>query len=209
MIIEKEFKDNGFDNIVCYSGRDITEDLIKRCLNLDTAFYEKEFYWDNTDIINVVKENPQMCFIFVDTIRQNIIGYSYWFPIKLDIINKFIHDKEPLLDIKKEYISGYKTSPVHLFLGGEAFVPGYDLMLLHKVIEDIFQWHILVLAQNGVKVDNICFDAVCDYDKFFLVKNVGLNNCVIKKNCSFYYGKYSPNIVYNESKYCKELKKYY
>ena len=210
MINEKEFIELGFDNIVSYSGKDITPELVDRCFKLDKAFYKEDFLWENTDIKNTILKYNQMCFVFIDKTRGNIIGYSYWFPIKAEILEKFKNERTALLDIKVEYISGFTTPPVHLFLGGEAFVPGYDLMNLHKAVENIFQYHILYLAQKkNIKIETINFDAVCQYDKEFLVPRTGLKNYSEKSNCLFYYGKYDPKTVYNESKYCEELKKDY
>ena len=94
MIIEKKFVESGFENVVSISGKDITEDLIKRCFNLDKVFYGKEFLWDNTDILDVIMKYNQMCFIFMDTENQNIVGYSYWFPIKSEILDRFVKDKK-------------------------------------------------------------------------------------------------------------------
>lgn len=209
MIIENEFRENGLDNIICYSGKDITDDFIKRCFNLDKAFYGKQFQWDTLGIENTIKKYNQMCFVFVDKERGNIVGYSYWFPLKLDVLNNYIKNKETLLGISEEDCSPFSVSPVHLFLGGEAFVPGYDLLTLHRVIEDIFQYHILCLAEKGIKVGTISFDAVCKYDEDYLVKRTNLKNCVQKNDCNFYYDKYYPDTVYNQSKYCNELKKFY
>lgn len=209
MIIENEFRERGFDNIICYSGKDITDSLIARCFKLDKAFYGKQFQWDNLGIETTIKKYNQMCFVFVDKTKGNIVGYSYWFPMKLEIINRYIKDKEVILGIKEEDCSPFNISPVHLFLGGEAFVPGYDLLNLHKVIEDIFQYHVLCLAEKGIKVETICFDAVCKYDEEYLVSRTNLSYKIIKNNCTFYYDKYSPNKMYYESKYCNDLKKYY
>jgi len=209
MIIEKKFIESGFENIISISGKDITADLIKRCFNLDRVFYGKEFLWENTDILNVILKYNQMCFIFMDTSNENIVGYSYWFPIKTEILDKFVEDKKALLDIKQEYCSGYQTSPINLFLGGEAFVPGYDLLNMHKVVEDIFQHHILHLAENGIKIDNICLDAVCKFDEEYLVPKLGVGNKFEKSNCIYYCGEYHPNTTYKDSQYCEKLKKYY
>jgi len=209
MIIEKEFVEQGIQNVVSYSGKDITPELIERCFKLDRVFYQQQFLWENTDIKNTILNNSQMCFIFVDRDQGNIVGYSYWFPIKEEIAQRFKEEKTILLDIKNEYCSGYKTSPIHLFLGGEAFVPGYDILNLHKAIEDIFQYHVLYLAKKGIKVETLSFDSVCQYDEQYLVSRTGLKNCVAKNNCSYYYDKYDPRVVYKDSKYCEELKIYY
>lgn len=209
MIIKNEFDEVGIDNVVAYSGKDITPELIDRCFKLDGAFYKKEFSWENTDIKNTILNNSQMCFIFIDNNRGNIVGYSYWFPIKKEILQKFIDEKNILLDIKNDYCSGFTAPSIDLFLGGEAFVPGYDLMNLHKAVEDIFQYHILHLAKKGIKVRTVSFDSVCQYDEEFLVARMGLKNRVQKKDCAFHYGKYNPKVVYSDSKYCSELEKFY
>lgn len=209
MIIEREFEEQGISNVVSYSGKDINEDLINRCFKLDKAFYRAQFLWEGTEVRNTILENSQMCFIFIDKNRGNIVGYSYWLPIKDSVLKRYKDENVALLDIKRDYCTGYKIANVNLFLGGEAFVPGYDLLNLHKAIENIFQMHVLHLAKNGVMIDTISFDSVCEYDEKYLVNRVGIKDYTIKKNCKYYYGKYDPRIVYKDSKYCTKLKEYY
>ena len=209
MIFDDEFTKYGLDNIICYSGKDITDDFIKRCFNLDRVFYGKQFQWNSLGIENTIKKFNQMCFVFLDKDRGNIVGYSYWFPVKEELITKYSQNKETLLAIKEEDCSPYNVSPVHLFLGGEAFVPGYDLYNLHKAVEDIFQRQILTLAKKGVKIGTVSFEAVCKYDEEYLLCRTNLKNKTKKDNSVFFYDNYSPKNMYNESKYCSELMEYY
>jgi len=209
MIIEQDFKNYGIQNVVAYSGKDINENLIDRCFKLDEVFYREQFKWDDTSIKETILANPEMCFVFIDKVKGSVVGYSYWFPIKTEVLDKFVREENPLLDIKKEYCTGYKSSPINLFLGGQAFVPGYDMAELHKAIEDIFQKHILFLAQNGIMVDTVSFDSVCSYDELYLVPRCGLTNRVEKKDCYYYFGKYNPKEFYRNSKYAQKLKEFY
>ncbi|MBE5736271.1 MAG: hypothetical protein E7356_02800 [Clostridiales bacterium] len=209
MIIDVDFQEAGINNVVAYSGKDITDDLIYRCFKLDNVFYKQDFQWNTFGIENIIKKYPQMCFIFIDKDKKNIVGYSYWLPIKTEVFQQFIDNKTALLDIKEEYCTGYNSSNINLFLGGEAFVPGYDLNNLHLAIENIFQYHILCLAQKNIKINLVAFDSVCQYDEEFLVKRTNVKNCIDKSNCKFYYDKYDPRTFYNQSKYCNELIKYY
>lgn len=209
MVVEEEFKIHGIDNVVCLSGKDITKELIERCFKLDAVFYRNEFLWDNTGIMDTILAFSEMCFILLDSKRNNIVGYSYWFPIKPEILDQFACEGKNLLDIKPEYCSGYKVTPVNLFSAGEAYVPGYDIFRLHNAVEDIFQYHILCLAKKNIKVDKICIDAACGFDEEFLIPKLGLNNKVQKSNCVYCWGKYDPRITYNKSRFCEELKKYY
>lgn len=209
MILEDDFRELGISNVCAYSGKDLSDDLIQRCFNLDNVFYKQEFQWNMYGIDKIIKKYPQMCFVFIDKEKGNIVGYSYWLPIKTEILQEFINNKTALLDIKEEYCMSYNQTNINLFLGGEAFVPGYDLNNLHLAIENIFQYHILSLAQKGSKVNLIAFDSVCKYDEEYLVKRTNMKNCIKKSNCNFYYDKYNPKTFYNQSKYCEELMKYY
>ena len=209
MISDKEFCEIGVDTVVAYSGKDLTDDLIKRCFKLDNAFYRQEFQWDKFEIDKIIKKYPQFCFIFVDKNRGNIVGYSYWFPIKTAILQEFINNKTALLNIKEEYCMDYQKPHVNLFLGGEAFTSGYDLNNLHIAVENLFQHRALMLAKKGIKIALVAFDSVCAYDEQFLVPKTNMKNCIKKSNCNFYHDKYDPNKFYKDSKYCNDLKAFY
>ena len=209
MIIKDLFQNNGFNNITAYSGKDIDDELINRCLKLDGVFYDDQFLWKDFNIADTIKQYSQMCFILVNDEKNTIVGYSYWFPIKSEILNQYIKEKKILLNIEPQFCTGYNVPNINLHCAGEAFVPGYDLLNLHKVLEDLFQYHILCLAQKGTKVSTLSVDSVCAYDEQYLVKRSGLKYCEEKNDCKFFYDKYDPRLIFSESIYCQELLKYY
>ncbi len=210
MVIENVFNAHGFDRIVAFTGADITESMIDECLAIDREFYEDEFSWEQSDIKSVVKSFGQFCFVFFDKDDKKVMGYSFWFPIKTQVFFDFIKNQKMLLLLKKEYCTGFKgNESINLFCGGEAFVKGYNIRELHGAIEDLFQKRVLDLANVGVKVKYIALEACCKYDEQFLVPLLGLEKSVKKENSTFYYGEYSPNTVFKNSKISQELKKIY
>ena len=86
MIIDKYFKKYGFDDIVAYTGANITDDMIDKCMEIDSNFYKPEYAWD-AEIKSVVHAFHQFCFVFIDKSENKLIGYSFWFPIKTKIFN--------------------------------------------------------------------------------------------------------------------------
>ncbi|MBQ4541366.1 MAG: hypothetical protein IJA23_00790 [Clostridia bacterium] len=210
MVIENIFEKYDFGDIVAYSGKDITDAMIDECFAIDRNFYDDEYSWENSEIRQIVKEFGQMCFVFFDKNDKKVMGYSFWLPVKTTVFNAFIKEKVMLLNIKKNYCEDYKnTSSVNLFLGGEAFVVGYDLKLFHKAIEDLFQKRVLDMAKAGIKIKYIAAESCCDYDEQFLVPKLKLEKKVKKDKSNFYYDEYSPKKVYSESKYAKELYEFY
>lgn len=210
MIFEGAFTSHGFESIVAYSGKDITDEMIDECLKIDELFYDEKYYLNNAELKETVKNFGQMCFVFYDTEVGKVIGYSFWLTVKTKVINSFVKEKRMLLDIKPLYCTKVKEGEtVNLFSAGEAFVSGYDLGEMHKSIEDIFQKRILDLAYKNIKVKYIAIEAVCKYDEEYLVKLLGLTNSIKKDKSTFYYGEYSPKTVYSRSKYATELLRYY
>ena len=98
---------------------------------------------------------------------------------------------------------------VNLFLGGEAFVTGYNIRDMHKAVEDLFQMRIMDLAHIGVKVKYVAMESCCRYDEEFLLPRLGLTNLVRKDKSKFYFDNYSPKVVYKDSKYAKSLEDIY
>ena len=209
MIFEKEFIHYGFDDIVAYSGNDITEEMIDESFKVSQDFFEDEFQINESKIKDIIKKVGQICFIIKDKSKNKVIGYSFWVPIKVQVFTEFIKNKKMLMFIEEEHLSKFNEPVVNLFQAGEAFVAGYDLDTLHKALEDIFQSKILVLAQNGVKIGYIAIEAVCKYDEDYLVKQLGLKRKVDKDNSKFYCDKYSPKTTFARSRYAGQLIEYY
>ncbi len=209
MIIKDLLSNRGFGNITAYSGKDIDDSLIERCLKLDNVFYKDEFLWTEFNIADTIKQFSQMCFILVNDDKNTIVGYSYWLPVKSEKLDEFIKKKKIMLNIEPGFCTGFNVPEINLYSAGEAFVPGYDLLNLHKAIEDIFQYHVLCLAEKGVKIATLSIDSVCEYDEQYLVKRLGLRQSIEKDDSKFCYDSYDPRLHYNESVYCQELLKYY
>ena len=208
MVIENIFQNYGYNTIIGYSGKDITDDMIEACMAIDKKFYGGEYTWANS-MKNIVQKFNQMCFVFIDTAENAIVGYSFWVPIKTQVFNDFIKNKKMLLDFEDSYFSDYKQSSVNLFLAGEAYVLGYDIKNLHKAVEDIIQKRILDLAYMGVKVKYVAIESCCKFEEEFLVPLLGLTKKVKKDKSTFYYDEYSPNKVYKRSKYSEGIRQFY
>lgn len=209
MIFEKEFQRYGFDNIVAYSGTDITDKMIEESFKISEAFFDAEYQIKDSQIRELIKHVGQICFMIYDKSKKQVIGYSFWLPIKSKVFIEFLKNKEMLMFIKEDYCAKFNEPTVNLFQTGEAFVAGYDLDNLHRGLEDIIQEKILVLARKGVKVEYIAIEAVCKYDEEYLAPLMGLTKKIKKGNSSFFCDKYSPRTTFARSKVCAELKEYY
>lgn len=208
MIYEKEFQAYGYNDIVGYSGKHITDEMIDSCMTINKKFYAKDFVFDDS-IKDIVKKYNQMCFVFQDKSDNSIMGYSFWFPIKTKVFNAFIQNNQTLQEFRDSFFSSYKEESVNLFLASEAYVLGYDIKELHKAIEDVFQKRILDLAYNGIMVKYVAMESRCKFDEQFLVKNLGLTLKDKKEKSTFYYDKYSPYTIYSDSKFASGLYQYY
>lgn len=209
MIFEKEFQDYGYTDIVGYSGKHITDDMLAQCVEIDNNFFEPEFIWNADNMKEMVSKFNQMCFVFVDKTINKVIGFSFWLPIKTKVFNAFIQNNIPLLEFRENFFSTYKEESVNLFLSSEAYVLGYDIKKLHKAVEDIFCKRLIDLAYLGTKVKYIAFESTCKFDEQFLAKKIGFTQSVKRKKTTFFYDEYSPDIIYSDSKYASGLKQLY
>ncbi len=209
MVFEKDFGRYGFENVIAYSGKDITDQMIEEGFKISNTFFNAEYQIDKSEIKEVIKNFGNFCFIIYDKEESKVIGYSYWIPVKSKIINDFLKNKEILIFMKKEYCASFDESKINLFQAGEAFETGYDLDNLHKGLEDIFQGKVLSLAKKGTKIEFIAIEAVCKYDEDYLVKLLGLKHKLVKDKSTFYCEFYDPTKVYNRSRFVNELKEYY
>ncbi len=209
MIFEKDFVRCGFENIIAYSGKDITDHMIEEGFKISNSFFNTEYQMDKSEIKEVIKNFGNLFFINYDKEDKKVIGYSYWIPVKSKIFYDFLKNKEILIYMKKEYCEAFDKPKINLFQAGEAFETGYDLDNIHKALEDIFQGKVLSLAKKGTKIEFIAIEAVCKYDEDYLVKLLGLKHKIVKDKSTFYCEYYDPNMVYNRSRFVNELKEYY
>jgi hypothetical protein len=54
MILKDDFCELGIENVCAYSGKDLSDDLIQRCFNLDNVFYKQEFQWNMYGIDKII-----------------------------------------------------------------------------------------------------------------------------------------------------------
>lgn len=209
MVYEKEFSQHGFNNIVAYSGVDISDQMMEESFKVSESFFEDEYQIKDSKIRDLIKKTGQICFVIYDKAEKKVIGYSFWLPIKSQVFANFLQNKEMLMFIEEEHCSKFDEPVVNLFQAGEGFVPGYDLDNLHRAVEDIIQNKILQLAKRGVLVEYLAIEAVCKYDKEYLAPLMGLTKNVNKGNSVFYLGKYSPKTFFARSNLSDELKNYY
>ena len=80
MIFEKEFNNYGFENIVAYSGEDISPKILEESFAVSDNFFAAEYQINKSKIREVIKKYGQMCFIIVD---KNEIKYIFSMPLKL------------------------------------------------------------------------------------------------------------------------------
>ena len=209
MIFDKEFKEYGYTDVIAYSGKDITDELFEKCMDIEKDFYPEEFSRNMKNLKDTVLKHNQMCFIFKDIVRNIVIGYSFWLPIRTKVFNQFIKSNEPLFIFGDNYFSNYSEKTVNLFLASEAFITGYDIKQLHKCVEDIFSRRVLDLAYKGTQIKYIAIESCCRFEEEFLVKLLGLTQKVKKEKTTFYFDKYSPEATYKTSKYVSGIKQYY
>lgn len=209
MIFKDIFVENGFPSLIAYSGADLKDSLIRRTFNLDEVFFNDEYLWTYSDMGEIIENNKEMCFVVVNEDAGNIVGYSYWLPLKTQVIENAIKKNFNLIFLDQDCLQSFSNPEVNLNLASEAFIPGWDLKRLHKIIEDIIQYSILQLAKKGTKVNFVVMDNVCQYDEF-LCDKLGLDNRYeTDHNSKICYTTYSPTKCYSSSKYVEELKKYY
>lgn len=209
MIFEKDFRARGFDSLVAYSAKDITDKMIDECYELSNKFFPDEYASDGPEIKDVIREFGNFCLVIYNKENKKLVGFSFWIPIKTAVFNEFLKNKKMLLFIKREYCSSFDEPKINLFSASEAFVAGYDLENIHKALEDIFQGKVLALAKKGTKVSFIAIEAVCKYDEEYLVKQLGMIHKIQKEDSTFYCEPYDPTKVYSRSRFVQELKEYY
>ncbi|MBP3582235.1 MAG: hypothetical protein J6J33_05750, partial [Clostridia bacterium] len=115
MIFEKEFNNYGFENIVAYSGEDISPKILEESFAVSDNFFAAEYQINKSKIREIIAKYGQMCFIIVDKNDNKVIGYSFWLPIKNSIFVDFMKKEEMLLFIEEEYCTGFNEQVISLF----------------------------------------------------------------------------------------------
>lgn len=201
MINTKIAESKGFHNCVYYSGKDITEEMLDECFNLDNNFFQEKYLYNKQKVKAWLLEYNDMCGILYDTKSEKVIAYCFYLFISDEALELFKSNKISYFTLGKSLLAQPKNNDkLNLFCLSDACEEHWSLVKIHKLLNECFVFNLYKLAETqDIMVKNICIDVVCEYDNI-LVNQFKIENKVqTMHNSIFHYGEFDPRKVWN---YC-------
>ncbi len=197
----------GFHGFVCYSGKDITPNMLKQCFEIDKDFFQEKYFYNQAKVEQWLKKYNDMCSVLYDTKTQKVVAYSFYLFISDQTLELFKTNKVSYFTLGEAMLVKPKENDrINLFCLSDACLPNWGLAEMHRVMNEHNVYNLYELAKNRkVKVKNVCIDAVCDYDNI-LKNQFHIDNFVETQHGSrFYWGKFDPEKIWTYCMYSPSL----
>ncbi len=211
MIYKETFDKRDYEGIIACSGEDITDAMIDACFELDDQFFHDEYIYNRDIVRKWIKKENRLCFVVIDTIKKKLVGYTFLFPISVNLLKSYANKELTYKDMTEDDVlkmeSGYSYN---ILYASEAFYPQYGINQLHQIVNEVMVRAIGNLAKKeNIAIKGIMFDAVCLYDekasKMLQLEFVGKT----KADTDLYYGKFVPEKIFHKLYISEKLKYVY
>ena len=185
-------------NVICFQGKDISENLIQQCFDLDKNFFEYNYLYESSKMKSLILAHNELCFVFFDIETNKVIGYNFLLLLKKDAFDLYKDSKISYFTFgERDVVNLEKDKEAVLFYLSTAFYINENVYDLLSLSQNCLYYFLTILFQKyKLKVTDVLFDAVNELDLKYIN--------VLKMN----YYKKTP---YNSKIYIKEFfpKKFY
>lgn len=206
MIINKLVEDRGYQGYLCYTGNDITENMIDKCFDIDRMFFQEEYLYSKEKVKEWIKEYNDMCAVLYNPVEDKVIAYCFYLLISDEALELYKSNRISFFTLGRSlFVKPEIGTKGNLFCLSDACLPGWDFVNMHRLMNEYNVYMLCELSKNKFKINNVCIDVVCDYDKT-LVNQFHIENYIkTNHNSYFYWGKFDPSKVWTYCRYSNEL----
>ena len=174
----------------CYSGTEITLEMIRQAVSIDKQVYSSDFQGIYEACIKWWEKNPYIYVMVEDCDAKKIVGYINAIPLSDTYYNNIrngdiVDTKLPLEEIKVYH----NNERYKLYFSSIAIHPDYQNTTVFKTLLNGFKQHVSHLQSKGIFFSNVIADVVSDMGGK-LCKHFGLKYVQDSKhNSKIYEGK--------------------
>ena len=167
MIYSKYNFPNCPSNIICFTGDDISNDMIEKCFLIDSDFFEEKYLYNREKVKSWIKKYNELCFVFYDLKKGEIIGYNFVLLIDIDTFKKYMNGEISYFTIgSTQFVNDKTDCDAALFYLSTAYSPNCNIATLMSMTQNaITDLIINYKVRNNVKIKYYFLDAVCKFDK--------------------------------------------
>ena len=154
-------KNSVSERFVCYSGNEITPEMITSAIEIDNNVYSPE-YRGNADIcIKWYNQNPDIYLMVYDNINKKIVGYINAMPISETIYRQLKNGDMIDVNIDPEDILTYHCPDCYyLYISSVAVLPEYRSLHVLYILLNAFFDKIIYLSNYEIFFKEVIADAV-------------------------------------------------
>ena len=154
-------------NIICFTGSDISDEMIEACFKIDEDFFEEKYFYEKTRVRNRIKEYNEFCFIFYDLRINKVIGYNFMVLLDMSAFDKYLKGEVSYFTIgANQFVNKSKNASAALFYLSSAFTPNLNISLMAKMVQNaVTDLIINYKLTRNIKIEKYFLDAVCKFDE--------------------------------------------
>ena len=190
-----------------FSGEDLTSEMIQQCFDLDKKFFKEEYLYNEEKVRNWLRTHNEMCSVLYSPKENKVIAYCFYLFISDEAFQLYKENKLSFFTLGERFlVKPQHDEKVNLFCLSDACEPGWDYVKMHRIMNEYNVYNLYEMAiKKNIKVENVCIDVVCEYDKK-LAKQFNITECVkTNHNSEFVWGKFDPEKTWTYCKYSKPL----
>ena len=172
-------------DVICFTGEDISDKMIDQCFDIDAGFFEEKYLYDHGNVKKWVKKYSDFCFVFFDLRLNKVIGYNFLLLLDMPALESYLRGEISYFTIGiNQFAYGRKNCEGALFYLSSAFSPNVNISLMMSMTQNaITDLLIEYKLRDNITVKKYFLDAVCDFDekysaaiKLKLFKNTAYNS---------------------------------
>lgn len=154
------FTDDDYD-IEIYTGKSITEEMVKQASEIDFEVFPKGYIADTKLCIEWLHRNSEIYIMAFDSDTKKVVGYLNAMPLDDNYFLQYENGSIVDSDIPVSAIRNYTFPGFYkLLLCSIAISPNYQGTLIFRMIFDAFMDKLITLSEKNIFISELLADAV-------------------------------------------------
>ena len=154
-------------NIICFTGDDISNDMIEKCFMIDNDFFEEKYLYNRERVKSWIKKYNEFCFVFYDLKKNEIIGYNFILLIDISAFKKYLNGEISYFTLgSSQFVNDKNNCDAALLYLSTAYSPNSKISLLMSMTQNAITDLIIdYKLKSNVNIKYYFLDAVCKFDE--------------------------------------------
>ena len=154
-------------NIICFTGDDISSNMIEQCFKIDENFFEEKYIYDREKVKKWIKKYSDLCFIFYDLKANKVIGYNFLVILSMQAYESYLRGEISYFTIgANQFVNDKNNVQGALLYLSSAYAPNLNISLMSKLVQNAMTDLIIGRRLDyNIVIKKYFLDAVCQFDE--------------------------------------------